>query len=47
MRFEFPCQFYMSHLPTITKFNANIGCVVSLKWSRVNYNHVADVVFHY
>jgi len=27
--------FYMGHLPTETKFNANIDYVVSMKWSHV------------
>ena len=31
-------EFYMGHLPMITKFNANIGCVMSLKWSHVHQN---------
>ena len=25
-------KIYMGHLPMKTKFNANIGCVMSLKW---------------
>ena len=28
-------RFYMGHLPMKTKFNVNIGCVMSLKWSHV------------
>ena len=27
--------FYLSHLLMETKFSANIGCVISLKWSHV------------
>ena len=28
-------KFYMGHLPMKIKFNVNIGCVMSLKWSHV------------
>ena len=28
-------NFYMSHLPMKTNFNANSGCVMSLKWSHI------------
>ena len=30
----------MGHLPTKTKFNANTGCVMSLKWLHARYNVV-------
>jgi hypothetical protein len=36
--------FYMGHLPIKIKFNINIGCVMSLKWSHVRYN-VAKLLF--
>ena len=29
-------RFHMCHLPMITKFNAKIGCGVSLKWLHVS-----------
>ena len=28
-------RIYMGHLPLKAKFNANIGCVMCLKWSQV------------
>ena len=37
-------KFYKAHLPMRTKFDANIGCDMSLKWSHVRQN-VAELVF--
>ena len=39
-------KFYMGHLPMKTKFHTNVGCDVSLKWSRVILN-VVGLAFHY
>ena len=39
-------RFYMGHLPMITKFNANIDRVMSLKRSLVRLN-VVELAFEY
>ena len=39
-------RFYMGDLPMKPKFNANINCVMSLRWGRVRWN-VAELYYYH